>query len=124
MDFRTLRYVVAIEENQSITKAARSLYVGQPTLSKFLIALEEELGLKLFRRLGQRYVPTYAGERYVERARKILKLGEDLDAEMNEGFLCGLLQALGAGMSTDNPEAPVSRADLADLFVQLTQAQE
>ena len=84
MDFRTLRYVVAIEENQSITKAARSLYVGQPTLSKFLIALEEELGLKLFRRLGQRYVPTYAGERYVERARKILKLGEDLDAEMRD----------------------------------------
>ena len=82
MDFRTLRYVVAIAEHQNITKAAESLYVGQPTLSKFLISLEEELGLKLFRRLGHRYMLTYAGERYVERAREILRLKEDLDTEM------------------------------------------
>ena len=54
----------------------------------------------------------------------LVSADQDLNAEMNEGFLCGLLQALGAGMSTDNPEAPVSRADLADLFVQLTQGQE
>ena len=47
-----------------------------------MIALEEELGLKLFRRLGHRYVLTYAGERYVERAAQILRLKEDLDAEM------------------------------------------
>ena len=84
MDFRTLRYVVAIAEHQNITKAAESLYVGQPTLSKFLISLENELGLKLFRRMGHRYTLTYAGERYVARARQILQLGEDLDAEMSD----------------------------------------
>lgn len=82
MDFRTLRYVVAIAEHQNITKAAESLYVGQPTLSKFLISLEEELGLKLFRRLGHRYMLTYAGERYIERAREILRLKEELDTVM------------------------------------------
>ncbi|MBQ6515164.1 MAG: insulinase family protein [Clostridia bacterium] len=54
----------------------------------------------------------------------MLSADQDLNAEMNEGVLCGILQALGAGMSTDDPEAPVSRADLADLFVQLTQGQE
>ena len=84
MDFRTLKYVVAIAEYQNITKAAESLYVGQPTLSKFLISLEEELGLKLFRRLGHRCTLTYAGERYVARARQILQMGEDLDAEMSD----------------------------------------
>ncbi|MCR5090496.1 MAG: LysR family transcriptional regulator [Oscillospiraceae bacterium] len=84
MDFRTLRYVVAISEYQNITKAAEALYVGQPTLSKFLISLEKELDLKLFRRLGHRYLPTYAGERYVARAKQILQLGEDLDAEMSD----------------------------------------
>ncbi len=84
MDYRTLRYIVAISEYQSITKAADSLYVGQPTLSKFLISLEKELGLKLFCRLGRRYVPTYAGERYVERAKQILQMGEDLNAEMSD----------------------------------------
>ncbi|MBQ3373519.1 MAG: LysR family transcriptional regulator, partial [Oscillospiraceae bacterium] len=48
MDFRELSYVLAIAKHQNITKAAEALYVGQPTLSKFLMALEDDLGLKLF----------------------------------------------------------------------------
>ena len=49
MDFRELNYVLAIEKYQNITKAADSLYVSQPTLSKFLMNLENTLGQKLFR---------------------------------------------------------------------------
>ena len=82
MDFRELNYVLAIAKHQNITKAAEALYVSQPTLSKFLIALESELGLKLFRRLGHKYVLTYAGERYVEYASKIQRLKTDLDVEL------------------------------------------
>ena len=51
VDFRTLNYVIAIAKHQNITKAAETLYVGQPTLSKFLMTLEQELGVRLFRRL-------------------------------------------------------------------------
>ena len=68
MDFRSLNFVMAIAKHQNITKAAEALYVGQPTLSKFLMTLEQELGVKLFRRLGNKYMLTYAGERYVEKA--------------------------------------------------------
>lgn len=82
MENRSLHYVLAIAEHQNLTKAAESLYIGQPTLSKFLSSLEQELGLKLFSRLGNRYVLTYAGERYVTRARQILQLEADLKAEM------------------------------------------
>ena len=82
MDFRELTYILAIARCGNLTKAAEALYVGQPTLSKFLMSLEDELGLKLFRRVGNRYVPTYAGERYVERASQILALKGDLDTEM------------------------------------------
>ena len=82
MDFRELSYVLAIAKYQNITKAAESLYISQPTLSKFLIALEENLGLKLFKRLGNKYVLTYAGERYVEHARQIQRVKTDLDMEM------------------------------------------
>ena len=82
MDFRELNYFLAIAKYGNITKAAESLYVGQPTLSKFLASLEDELGLKLFRRVGNRYVLTAAGERYVEKASQILSLKSDLDAEM------------------------------------------
>lgn len=52
MDFRELNYVLAIEKYQNITKAANSLYVSQPTLSKFLMNLENTIGQKLFRKLG------------------------------------------------------------------------
>jgi DNA-binding transcriptional LysR family regulator len=82
MDFRELTYVEAIARHQNITKAAEALYVSQPTLSKFLISLESDLGVKLFRRLGHKYLPTYAGERYLDYAGQILRLKNDLDVEL------------------------------------------
>ena len=82
MDFRELSYVLAIAKYQNITKAAEALYVSQPTLSKFLISLEGDLGLKLFRRLGNKYVLTYAGERYVDYAAEIQRRKTDLDVEL------------------------------------------
>ena len=72
MDFRDLSYVLAIAKYQNITKAAETLYVGQPALSKFLKSLEADIGQPLFRKLGNKYVLTYAGERYVEKASQIL----------------------------------------------------
>ena len=93
MDFREMTYVMAIAKYKNITKAAESLYLTQPTLSKFLKSLEAEVGQPLFRRLGNKYIPTYAGERYIERSREILQLKKELDQEMgdiisnNEGIL-------------------------------------
>ena len=46
MELREINYVLAIAKHQSITRAAESLYLSQPTLSKFLIGLEQELGDK------------------------------------------------------------------------------
>lgn len=82
MDFRELSYILAIAKYQNITKAAETLYVGQPTLSKFLKATEDDLGQKLFRKMGHRYILTYAGERYVAKAEQILQLKRDLDLEL------------------------------------------
>ena len=84
MDFRDLQYVLAIARYQNITKAAESLYVTQPTLSKFLSSLEAELGQKLFRKAGHKYVLTLAGEKYVEKAKQIMNLKNDLDAELED----------------------------------------
>ena len=84
MDDRTLRYIAAIARYQNLTKAAEALYVGQPTLSKCLASVEERLGLKLFRRVGHRYLPTYAGERFIERAGEILRLADGLEGEMSD----------------------------------------
>lgn len=68
MDFRDLTYLLAIARQQNITRAAESLYLSQPTLSKFLKGLEGELGLPLFERLGNKYIPTYAGEQYIKKS--------------------------------------------------------
>ena len=56
----------------------------QPTLTKFLQNLETELGQKLFRKLGHRFVLTYAGERYVAKATEILNLKKEMDQELND----------------------------------------
>lgn len=84
MDFKDLAYLLAIAKYQNITKAADSLYITQPTLTKFLQNLEAGLGQKLFKKLGNRFTLTYAGQRYVARATDILNLKKELDQEMND----------------------------------------
>ena len=82
MDFKDLSYVVAIAEYQKITTAANALFISQPTLTKFLQNLEHDLGQKLFHRVGNKFLLTYAGQRYVAKAVEILKLKKELDDEM------------------------------------------
>ena len=84
MVFKELTYVLALARNESITKAAQELYLTQPALTRFLQRLESSVGQPLFCRLGNRLVPTYAGEKYIERAQEILFLKKQLDEEMQD----------------------------------------
>lgn len=81
MDFKELQYVLCIAKNNSISKAARELYISQPSLSKYLQNLERNLDIKLFERMGNNFILTYAGERYIKCAREILRMKKDLDDE-------------------------------------------
>lgn len=84
LDFKELQYILCIARNQNLTKASQELYISQPSLSKFLHNLENNMGIQLFNRLGNKFVLTYAGERYVEYAKRILLIKKDLDDEMND----------------------------------------
>lgn len=84
MDFRELSYIIAVAKHQNITKAALSVYVTQPTMTKFLQKIEQEVGVKLFRKMGNKLVPTYAGKIYVKKAIQILDIKKQLDQEMND----------------------------------------
>lgn len=84
MDFKDLSYILAIEKHGNITKAAEALYLSQPSLSRFLQNVEKEIGQPLFRRVGNRYIPTYMGEHYLEHARAILQGKKELDQEVND----------------------------------------
>ena len=72
MELHQLRYAVAVADAGNFTRAAERSFVSQPSLSQQILNLEEELGHKLFHRLGRRAVPTEAGLAFLERARKIL----------------------------------------------------
>lgn len=61
MELRVLRYFLMIAKEQSFTKAAEQLNITQPTLSRQLAALEDELGAKLFNRGGHSITLTNEG---------------------------------------------------------------
>lgn len=84
MDFRELSYILAIARYQNISKAAESLFVTQPTLSKCLISLEARLDQKLFQRTGNKYTLTYAGRVFVEKANQLMSLKADLEHELED----------------------------------------
>ena len=62
MDLQKLKRFFTTVEYMSITKAAESLYITQPTLSKYISSLEDELGIKLFIRENQTLILTEAGK--------------------------------------------------------------
>ncbi|MGL5314367.1 MAG: LysR family transcriptional regulator, partial [Peptostreptococcaceae bacterium] len=72
MNSKKLNYIITISELQSISKAAAQLFISQPSLSNIVSNLEKELGIKLFNRTTNPISLTYAGERYIETAKKIL----------------------------------------------------
>ena len=76
MELRVLRYFLAVAREENITRAAALLHVTQPTLSRQLMQLEEELGVKLFRRGQYRVVLTDEGMLLRRRAQEILELAE------------------------------------------------
>lgn len=84
MNMNRYRYVIAIAENLSISKAARELFITQPALTKYLNKLEEELGIQLFDRTVNPLQITYAGEVYVQEGRKLLELEKHLEQQMGE----------------------------------------
>jgi len=72
MEFNQLRYVCAIAETGSFSRAAERCHVAQPSLSQQVLKLEEDLGAKLFDRLGRSVRLTEAGRAFLPHARSIL----------------------------------------------------
>lgn len=87
MDFREMLYITAVADCRSITAAARKLYISQPSLSHIVSKVEQDVGVKLFDRGTSPLTITYAGEKYVETARKILLMSDNLRKELIDAGL-------------------------------------
>jgi DNA-binding transcriptional LysR family regulator len=72
MDLRHLRTFVTVAEQGTVSKAAIDLHTAQPALSRQVAELEQELGLKLFDRVGRRLVLTAEGEQLLTTCRSVL----------------------------------------------------
>lgn len=83
MELRVLRYFLAVAREESICGAAESLHLSQPTLSRQLMDLEEELGKKLFIRGNRRITLTEDGILLRKRAGEILDLVEKTAGELS-----------------------------------------
>ena len=61
MNEESLRYILAVEEEGNISRAAEKCFVSQPAMSQTIKKLEKELGASLFTKQGGRLVPTEEG---------------------------------------------------------------
>ncbi len=98
MELRVLKYFLAVAREENITRAAALLHLTQPTLSRQLMQLEEELGVKLFHRGQYRIVLTDEGMLLRRRAQELVDLADKTAREFacRETELMGEI-ALGAG---------------------------
>ena len=83
---RQYMYIRAIAEQGSILKAAERMYVTPSALSKHVQKMESALGVKLFDRVGKRFVLTYPGERYLYWQERMLALRENMDGRKWTGW--------------------------------------
>lgn len=74
MDLKQIEYIVKIDDEHSITRAAEKLFVTQSALNQQLLRLEKELGAQLFHRSKVDMRPTEIGQVYLDNAREILRI--------------------------------------------------
>lgn len=75
-----LRHLISLAETASFTRSAEALFLTQPALSRSINALEEELGQKLFDRVGRRSELTHFGHEVLQRARRLVFDADELAA--------------------------------------------
>lgn len=94
-----LRHFVVLAEQGAFVQAARALFLTQPALTRSIQALEDELGARLFDRLGRRIALTPFGHEVLQRARRLVADAEALK-HTGRGLHAGLVGQLRVGLSS------------------------
>jgi len=83
MTNKELLYIKTIIDEKSVSKASRKLFVAQPALSQIIKRIENTYEIKLFNRIGNKILPTAAGEKYYNMATQILNIAENFQLEIS-----------------------------------------
>lgn len=105
MDIRVLKYFLTVANVGNITKAAEILHITQPTLSRQLMDLEEELGTRLFIRGKRQITLTDSGLLFQQRVKEIISLLDKTERDLAEQK-----DLIGGVVSIGCVESTVSRA--------------
>lgn len=97
MELRTLQYFLAVAREENITKAAALLHVTQPTLSRQMMQLEEELGVQLFTRSSHSILLTEQGMLLKRRAQELVSLADKTRQELTQQQILSGEVAIGSG---------------------------
>ena len=85
MTLQQLKYVIEVADRGSITEAAKSLFIAQPSLSKALSELEAEMGVTIFERSARGVRPTEDGTRFLSYARQVVEQADLLESQFVHG---------------------------------------
>lgn len=84
MTKQQIEYVMMLAEEKSFSAAAKKLFITQPSLSQFIMNLENQLGVQLFDRNTYPIKLTPAGEIYIKNARRIMDIEREMNAEITD----------------------------------------
>lgn len=117
MELRHLRYFVAVAKRLNFSRAAEDLHVAQPAISQQIRALEQELGVQLFDRMGRRVALTRAGEVLLPHANQVLAAVELAANEVRElGHLNRGSASLGAPPTVSTHLLPARLTQFRTLY--------
>lgn len=115
LENRELKVFLEVASTLNMTKAARHLHIAEPSVSRIIKSLEEQLGYKLFKRGTRALTLTKSGELLQERSQVILNLVQDLEHEFN-----ALESNISGKINIGLAETPAFRL-IAPLLVNLRQ---
>ena len=102
-----LEYIIAVAEEQSLTRAAERLYVSQSTLTHYINRLESDLGVKLFDRTKTPVLMTDAGQFYLEQMKKVRAKTQSLRQDLQVIATPSKTLRIGIGQVRGNHWLPI-----------------
>jgi DNA-binding transcriptional LysR family regulator len=121
IDLQQLRHGLALAEHGSFVRAAAALHISQPALTRSIQTLERRFGSELFVRTRLRVVPTDEGLLYLERARELVRMADELGRDALAGSAARTGRAaLGGGPFPAESFLPVAVTRYAKEFPRMS----